>query len=148
MPEQIDEFTTAGGQKLVKEQYDNGAEVWRSPTTGQFRSQENVEQIRENTRQRNEARKQAIQQAFPELNNITGINPNKPRAGEKRNNIIRSFMDNQDFRTSVGNNPLLEGNKEREQALEARAREVLKAFEQADTQAEKEQIKRQYNLSS
>ena len=148
MPEQIDEFTTAGGQKLVKERYDNGSEVWRSPTTGQFRSQENVEQIRESTRQRNEARKRAIQEAFPEINSTTGLDPNDPKGGEKRKNVVRSFMQNPELKTSVANNPLLEGQQEYDDAIEARAREVLKAFEKADTEAERQQIKRQYNLQS
>ncbi|AAQ13782.1 hypothetical protein HdyHp2_075 [Haloarcula virus Hardyhisp2] len=152
MAKTTDTFKTAGGQDLEKieytDQYGNTQERWRTSSSNEFRTQEQVEQIKENTRQRNEARKQAIEQTFPEYNNVEGLDPNVRRSGENRENVVKSFMDNADVRTSVANNPLLEGSEEYDKALEARAREILNEFESADSQAEKEQIKRRYNLRS
>lgn len=147
-----DTFTTASGTELeqieYQDQYGNTQKRWRTKSNNEFRTQEQVEQIKEQTRQRNEVRKQAIEKEFPEYNNTEGLNPNRLKQGEKRENIIKAFMDNGTVKSDVANNPLLEGQNEYDNALEARARQILKDFEEADTEAERNQIKRKYNLQS
>lgn len=152
MANTVDTFTTAGGTKLEKieytDQYDNKQTRWRTQSNNEFRTEEQVRQLKEQTRQRNEVRKQAIENEFPEFNQTEGLNPNRINQGEERKNVIKSFMGNAEVQTQVKNNPLLEGSEEYDKALEARSREILQAFEQADSEAQRQQIIQQYNLQS
>jgi len=152
MAKVVDTLKPASGEGLENieytDQYGNTQTRWKTKRNGAFRTETQVEQLREQTRQRNDVRKQALRNEYPGLDGTSGLDPNRLPAGDKRNNIIKAFMDNPTIKTSVANNPLIEGQEEFEKAVEARARQVLKEFEQADTEGQRQRVIRKYDLDS
>lgn len=164
MAEVVESFETPDGTVLKKTRDKRGEERWRTKS-GQFRSQEQVEAIKQNTARRayeqndpnlnityrvaptnEEDRRNAIRQEYGYYNRTKGINPNKPDEGSSFDNRVRGWMGNQTLRKQVENDPVLRTKKERQRALEAKARQVANDLKNASSEKEAIDILRKYDI--
>jgi len=116
-------------------------------STDESQTQPNQAQIITPTSERD--RDEIIGQKY--LNYKDTENRNKRRFSadmNTRETAIRSWMDNEQLKQQIDNDPLLETESERRQAQEALAIEIVDELGSSESERERRAILRQYNLAS
>ena len=164
MSEVVESFKTPSGTVIRRTRDSNGQERWRTEN-GEFRSDAQVDAIKQNSAKRSvtendpslnidyvvtptdeQDRRNAVEIEYPYITQNRGIDPNKPQPGKSFDNRVRGWMGNQTLRKQVQNDPLLRTRKERDEALEAKARQVANDLKNANSEKDAIEILRKYDI--
>lgn len=94
-----------------------------------------------------EDRKALVESRYPEIDNVSNLNPERPKtANDKMEQVTMSWMDNETLRRQIRQDPLLDSDVERSEALEARARELVEDIQNVKNEEEAMQVLRSYDI--
>ena len=172
--ERLGTFQTDQGDVIYKERNSNGNIQYRRGATsssskqgGSFvnpelgrnlekaarsstdRSQTQPEQAQIITPTPERDRSEIVSQKYLNYQQTEGRNKRRFSADmSQRETAIRSWMDNEQLKQQIDNDPLLQTESERRKAEEALAIEIVDELGSAESERERRGILRQYNLSS
>lgn len=169
MSEIVESFKTPGGQELQKIQYkdanDNTQTRWRTKSNNEFRTEAQVDQIKQNAAKRSVEtnnpqnnidyvveptdetdRRNALKIEYPYYDSTDGIDPNRPDPNGSFDNRVRGWMGNETLRKQVKQDPLIRTQKEADKALEAKARQVANDLQSVKSEREAMEILKRYDI--
>lgn len=92
-------------------------------------------------------RQQLVETRYPEIDEVRGLHPDKPkRANNKYEQNVIAWMNNDTLVNQVENDPLAQSPQERDELLEARARQITDDIRSVDNEREAMQVLRSYNI--
>ncbi len=95
-----------------------------------------------------ELRERRIENKYTQWDDVTGIDTRRIPGGEsgRKQRWIQGWMDNNEVRQQVRNDPLLESKQEQRRAEEALAREIVNRLEGVRSQNEAIEVLRDYGI--
>lgn len=167
MGEVLESFETSSGDEVYRMKDASGQIRWRSAQTGRLLSNDQIEAVKQNaqrqaTKQQNpdidvsytvepttdEDRQNAVEIRYPEINNTSGLDPRTISSGDSKTNRIKAWMENDALVREIENDPLLQNQRERDRALEARARQLVDDLEGVSNEREAVEVIQKYGYDN